>query len=215
MIWWPEDIPTLKLGSTTLRPIVPEDAEDVFKGCQDPEIPKFTTIPSPYSMDLALAFTGKHALERHANLSEFIFAVEDSSLKISGIYKNSDDSEVSTSSNDYKTSEVAISSIHSNFAGVISLHTIDLANHRAEIGYWLNKESRGHGIGTSAVKLITEYGLMIMGFQRIYGLVDTRNEASKRILLKAGYEYEGTLKKHVTRGDGNQIDMALFAITRH
>ena len=194
MIWWPEDIPTLKLGSTTLRPIVPEDAEDVFKGCQDPEIPKFTTIPSPYSMDLALAFTGKHALERHANRSEFIFAVKDSSLKISG---------------------VAISSVNSNFAGVISLHTIDLANHRAEIGYWLNKESRGLGIGTTAVKLITEYGLMTMGFRRIYGLVDTRNEASQKVLLKAGYEYEGTLKKHVTRGDGSQIDMALFAITKH
>jgi len=97
------------------------------------------------------------------------------------------------------------------FAGVMSLHTIDIPNHRAEIGYWLAKEARGHGICTKAAELITEYGLMTIGFKRIDGIVDVRNEPSKAALLKAGYEFEGIMKSYVTRRDGSQLDMALFA----
>ena len=64
-------------------------------------------------------------------------------------------------------------------------------------------------------ELITEYGLMTLGFRRIYGLADSANEGSKKLMLKAGYEYEGLLQKHVTRRDGTQIDMALFAATKN
>ena len=63
--------------------------------------------------------------------------------------------------------------------------------------------------------MITEYGLMTMGFRRIDGLADNANEGSKKLLLNAGYEYEGLLKKYVTRRDGSQIDMALFAATKN
>jgi RimJ/RimL family protein N-acetyltransferase len=63
------------------------------------------------------------------------------------------------------------------------------------------------------VELLTEYGLMTMGFRRIDALVDNRNEASKRLLEKAGYQFEGLLKNYVTRPDGSQIDMAIFAAT--
>jgi RimJ/RimL family protein N-acetyltransferase len=100
------------------------------------------------------------------------------------------------------------------FAGVISLHSIDIPNHRAEIGYWMAKEARSKGIGTRAGSMITEYGLMTMGFNRIDGIVDVRNEPSKQLLLNAGYEFEGIMKKYVTRRDGSQLDMALFAATK-
>ena len=43
------------------------------------------------------------------------------------------------------------------FAGVISLHTINIKNHSAEIGYWLEKSMRGKGIATTATKMITDY----------------------------------------------------------
>ena len=97
----------------------------------------------------------------------------------------------------------------------MSLHTIDIPNHRAEIGYWLAKESRGKGICSKAAEIITEYGLMTIGFKRIDGIVDVRNEPSKAALLKAGYEFEGIMKKYVTRRDGTQLDMALFAATKN
>ncbi len=100
-----------------------------------------------------------------------------------------------------------------NFAGVISLHTINIKNHTAEIGYWMDKSLRGKGIGTIAAKMITDYGFRSLGFRRIDGLVDVDNLASQKLLTSAGFQKEGILRNKVSREDGRQIDMALFATT--
>ena len=207
MIWWPDVIPTLTVGSTTLRPMRPTDSEDIFRAVQDPEIPKFTTVPSDYPIELAIDFATTRNVASHLNKTELVFVIEDSALDSS---RDSDSSRNSDSSANLDSKHP-----YSNgFAGVISLHTIDIPNHRAEIGYWMAKEARGKGIGTRAASMITEFGLMTMGFNRIDGIVDVRNEASKKLLLNAGYEYEGVMKKYVTRRDGSQLDMALFAATK-
>jgi len=99
------------------------------------------------------------------------------------------------------------------FAGVISLHTINIKNHAAEIGYWMEKSMRGKGIGTLAAKMITDYGFRSLGFRRIDGLADVENAASQKLLTSAGFQKEGILRNKVTRDDGRQIDMALFATT--
>ena len=190
MIWWPDEVPTLKSGSLTMRPMRPSDAEDIYRAVQDPEIPKFTTLPADYPIDLAIEFANTRAAASFVNKTELVFVIEDSRL--------------ATATYPYSN----------GFAGVMSLHTIDIPNHRAEIGYWLAKEARGHGICTKAAELITEYGLMTIGFKRIDGIVDVRNEPSKAALLKAGYEFEGIMKSYVTRRDGSQLDMALFAATK-
>lgn len=190
MIWWPEEVPTLKSESLTMRPMRPSDAEDIYRAVQDPEIPKFTTVPADYPIDLAIEFANTRAAASFVNKTELVFVIEDARL--------------ATATYPYSN----------GFAGVMSLHTIDIPNHRAEIGYWLAKEARGHGICTKAAELITEYGLMTIGFKRIDGIVDVRNEPSKAALLKAGYEFEGIMKSYVTRRDGSQLDMALFAATK-
>ena len=191
MIWWPEEVPTLASGTITMRPMRPSDAEDIYRAVQDPEIPKFTTVPSDYPIDLAIDFAHTRAAASFVNKTELVFVIEDSRLI----------------SSDYPYTN--------GFAGVMSLHTIDIPNHRAEIGYWLAKEARGKGICSKAAEMITEYGLMTIGFKRIDGIVDVRNEPSKAALLKAGYEFEGIMKKYVTRRDGTQLDMALFAATKN
>ena len=210
MIWWPESIPTLTVGNTTLRPMRPTDAEDIYRAVQDPEIPKFTTVPSDYPVELAIDFASTRNVSSHLNKTELVFVIEDTSLT----------SERSTSTTVPGSTSRLLSTTESThpysngFAGVISLHTIDIPNHRAEIGYWMAKEARGKGIGSRAASMITEYGLMTMGFNRIDGIVDVRNEPSKQLLLNAGYEFEGIMKKYVTRSDGSQLDMALFAATK-
>ena len=220
MIWWPESIPTLVVENTKLRPVAPADAEDIYKAMQDPEIPKFTTLPADYSLDLAIDLASNKTVACHANKSQLYFAIEDSRLADLNKTKAS---EFQNPTHDLRTEygqngsdkSIADSYPYSNgFAGVISLHSIDLPNHRAEIGYWLAKEARGMRVGTNAAIAITEYGLMTMGFHRIDGIVNVANEPSKKMLLNAGYEFEGIMKKFATRPDGTQIDMALFAATR-
>lgn len=216
MIWWPEESPTLKSGTITMRPMRPSDAEDIYRAAQDPTIPKFTTLPENYPLDLAIEFAGKRAAASFANKTELVFVIEDS--RLSDSYDNGSVKKVKTEesekSEEFGATEKDAYPYSNNFAGVMSLHSIDIPNHRAEIGYWLAKEARGNGICTKAAEMITEYGLMTLGFKRIDGIVDVRNEPSKAALLKAGYEFEGIMKNYVTRRDGGQLDMALFAATK-
>lgn len=44
-----------------LRPYEPADADAVFAACQDPEIPRWTRVPSPYSHADAVAFVSSVA----------------------------------------------------------------------------------------------------------------------------------------------------------
>lgn len=216
MIWWPEESPTLKSGTITMRPICPSDAEDIYRAVQDPTIPKFTTLPENYPLDLAIEFAGKRAAASFTNKTELVFVIEDSRLSNydhNNLVNKVNAEELDNARKSGRTENVAYP-YSNNFAGVMSLHSIDIPNHRAEIGYWLAKEARGKGICTKAVEMITEYGLMTLGFKRIDGIVDVRNEPSKAALLKAGYEFEGIMKNYVTRRDVGQLDMALYAATK-
>jgi RimJ/RimL family protein N-acetyltransferase len=56
MIWWPKEIPTLQYGRVTLRPPTDNDVVSIFLACQDPLIPRFTTIPTTYTMAHALDY---------------------------------------------------------------------------------------------------------------------------------------------------------------
>jgi RimJ/RimL family protein N-acetyltransferase len=46
-----------------LRPVAEDDVPALTAACQDPEIPRWTSVPSPYTEDDACAFVGK---ARHA-----------------------------------------------------------------------------------------------------------------------------------------------------
>ena len=63
----------------------------------------------------------------------------------------------------------------------------------------------------AAVKILTGYGLDTLGFKRIEAAVDLDNTVSQKLLTSAGYEREGVLQQRVTRSNGNQIDMVIFA----
>ena len=43
------ELPTLRDGDLVLRPKRPEDADALTAACQDPEIPRWTFVPSPYT----------------------------------------------------------------------------------------------------------------------------------------------------------------------
>ena len=56
MIWWPTEVPTLSHGLITLRPSRESDIQSIYEACQDPLIPKFTTVPAEYTMAHALDY---------------------------------------------------------------------------------------------------------------------------------------------------------------
>ena len=82
----------------------------------------------------------------------------------------------------------------------------------AEIGYWLGEEYWGRGIVTEAVKVFTEWAFANFDLSRIYAGVFEWNPASARVMEKAGFEFEGRMKKAVTK-EGRTGDELIYAIT--
>ena len=114
---------------------------------------------------------------------------------------------------DKDVSPAALKVAGETFLGPFSIHGIEEHNHIGEIGYWLNKDVRGHGYGSIGCQMVTNFAFETLGFRRLAGIVDTDNEASKKVLLNAGYSHEGLMKSRVTGANGSQIDMDLFAAT--
>jgi len=97
------------------------------------------------------------------------------------------------------------------FAGTISFHSLSVKNSVGELGYWMTSSMRGKGIATTAARMLTDYGFATIGFQRIEGIVDRDNVASLKLLESAGYQREGLLRKKISRDDGRQVDMYIYA----
>ena len=89
----------------------------------------------------------------------------------------------------------------------------DVARRSAEIGYWLGEEFWGRGITTEALVAVTDHAFSNYDVCRLYAHVFEWNQASARVLEKAGYVFEGRLKKSVTK-DGQTIDQLMYATVR-
>lgn len=84
--------------------------------------------------------------------------------------------------------------------GVISLAPQqDIYKKTAEIGYWIGEPFWNKGIATTAVNLITEYGLGQLDLVRIHTGVFEYNTASMKVLEKCGYKKEGVFEKAVIK----------------
>lgn len=89
----------------------------------------------------------------------------------------------------------------------------DVGHRSAEIGYWLGEDFWGRGITTDALKAVTDYAFATFDICRLFAHVFEWNGASARVLEKAGYSFEGRLRKSVTK-DGKTIDQLMYAVIR-
>lgn len=80
----------------------------------------------------------------------------------------------------------------------------------AELGYYIAEEYWGKGIMPEAVKQICDYVFKNSDIIRIYAEPFSYNRASCRVLEKAGFQYEGTLRSNAVKG-GKVIDMKMYA----
>ncbi len=86
--------------------------------------------------------------------------------------------------------------------GGIGFHDLELGKtHMGEIGYWLAKPNWRKGIVTEAVKRVSELGFTELGLVRISAYVFHFNAGSIRVLEKAGFTFEGILRKYCRKGE--------------
>ena len=98
--------------------------------------------------------------------------------------------------------------------GAVGLQLQDDVNRfSAEIGYWVAEPFWGIGIAASALMGMTDYAFKHYEFNRLFAGVFEGNDASVKVLAKAGYKLEGKLRKAVYK-EGNFLDEHIYSILR-
>jgi len=101
--------------------------------------------------------------------------------------------------------------------GDVSWHAVDYgpppASRCWNIGITLSPEWRGFGHGTRAQRLLADYLFDTTVVERVEATTDVENTAERRALERAGFAFEGVLRRAQFRG-GAWRDMALYSLVR-
>jgi len=89
----------------------------------------------------------------------------------------------------------------------------DIARLSAEMGYWLGEPFWGRGLMTRAVIGASEWAFDHYTLTRIYAMAYSHNMGSMRVLEKAGFQREGTLRRSAVK-NGVILDQVLYAKVR-
>ena len=83
----------------------------------------------------------------------------------------------------------------------------------AEMGYYIAEEFWGRGIMTEAVKQMCTHVFENSDIIRIFAEPFATNTASCRVLEKAGFTLEGTLRQNAVK-NGRVMDMRMYSLLR-
>ncbi len=86
--------------------------------------------------------------------------------------------------------------------------------HIASFGYWLAPEARGRGTATRALRLIADWTLATTDAIRLESYTDVGNDASARVLERAGFAREGVRRSWDTDRAGRPIDSVFYVRVR-
>ena len=84
--------------------------------------------------------------------------------------------------------------VNGEFIGLVDLHSVDHRNKKAEVGAWIGRKYWGKGYGTEALKQILKLAFDKLKLHKVTGIAFEWNIASRRIMEKVGFKYEGTLR---------------------
>jgi ribosomal-protein-alanine N-acetyltransferase len=93
--------------------------------------------------------------------------------------------------------------------GTCDLSDIDRHHGRAEVGFAFHRSYWGNGYALEAMTAITDYAFSGMALARLGARLHAGNHASRRLLERLGFSYEGRLLSHVMR-DGRRRDCLLY-----
>ena len=94
--------------------------------------------------------------------------------------------------------------------GAGMLHHLDLERSIVEIGYFVLPEARGRGFGTTIARMLATHAFSL-GVARVAAYVNVGNDASDRVLVRAGFTREGVVRS-LPKPDGVRVDKTLFSL---
>lgn len=168
---------TLTTDRLLLRPLASPDVDAVLAACQDPEIQRWTSVPSPYTRTDAEDFVGR--VSPHGWLDDTMYNF--------GVFT--------------RESGALVGSI-----GLVRLAQLPAPGRQAELGYWTAKEQRGKGYTVEAGRAVCDWAFSALGVERLEWIAGVGNEASRAVALGIGFVMEGTMRsKMVLRGTRRDV----------
>ena len=97
--------------------------------------------------------------------------------------------------------------------GGVNINSIDERNGTFSVGMQIDRDHRGKGYGTAAMKIVFTYAFNERRLNKYYGSTLENNVGSQTMLKKLGCKQEGIRKQMVYSG-GKFYDEVLFGLTK-
>lgn len=105
----------------------------------------------------------------------------------------------------------ATEKLSESLAGAVELTISSVEDRQAEIGFTFNPSFCGRGLATEAVNAAVGFAFKHMDLHRVYAGVDTRNEASWKLMERIGMRREAHFI-HANREGDDWIDDFVYAM---
>jgi RimJ/RimL family protein N-acetyltransferase len=80
-----------------------------------------------------------------------------------------------------------------------------------DVGYWVKREARGHGVAPRALRLLARWAFEEQGAGRVHLVTEPGNHASQRVAEKAGFTREGILRSYLDF-KGRRRDAVMYSL---
>ena len=98
--------------------------------------------------------------------------------------------------------------------GACGLHRMDWIVRRFEIGYWCRAGLSGHGIATEAVRALNRIAFDRLDARRVEIRMDDSNLPSRKVAERAGFTFEGLLRRDTLTVNGEPRDTRVYSRVR-
>ncbi len=82
-----------------------------------------------------------------------------------------------------------------------------------QIGYWVGEPFQGQGLATEAVQALVDHIFQKTPIAKLQAMVRVTNPASRRVLVKSGFQYRDQCMLH-SRGAGGAVSAERFYLER-
>jgi ribosomal-protein-serine acetyltransferase len=98
------------------------------------------------------------------------------------------------------------------FLGGTGLHRFDWEHRIIEIGYWYRTSATGQGYATEGTKALIKYAFNVLNAKKVIIVVSEGNDASRRVIEKAGFHFEYTVHDEDVLPDGSITDKHWYSL---